>query len=311
MGIDIPIKSGSNLYSPDGGTIEKIVRNSAKEGNMIQVRASDGTLHMFMHLSTINVTEGQRVGAGQEIGKTGNTGHSTGDHLHWAVMKDGRYVDPKEYMGQRSAPSVDRESFAKGVLKNLNAPASPKNVAFMLAWMDQEGSKAAFNPFATTWKKEGATDYNKAGVKNYASAAEGMEATAKTIDAKDGRYRNIVSNLRADRADAAARYGEFGTWTKEGNYGSRIAARMQQHLDDPNLRKRSPGIASSAKNVDGTYSVASKTSTSSDKMAQPGDAVESFFGHMTELMPTLSSINPEAFGTQGVKWLGEIGFKVS
>jgi murein DD-endopeptidase MepM/ murein hydrolase activator NlpD len=51
-----------------------------------------------MHLSSIGVSSGQHVGAGQYIGATGNTGVSTGDHLHFGISLNGVYVNPCSYV---------------------------------------------------------------------------------------------------------------------------------------------------------------------------------------------------------------------
>ncbi|MBE0617339.1 MAG: M23 family metallopeptidase, partial [Proteobacteria bacterium] len=67
---------------------------------------------VYGHLDRVLVKEGQRVARGQEIGKMGSTGRrSTGPHLHYAVRTDGKYVNPKNYLLDRSLfpyPVADR-----------------------------------------------------------------------------------------------------------------------------------------------------------------------------------------------------------
>jgi hypothetical protein len=62
------------------------------------------------------------------------------------------------------------------------------------AWQQAEGGTARHDPFDTTEPWPGATDYNSAGVKNYASREDGVDATVKTL--LNGHYNDIVTALR-------------------------------------------------------------------------------------------------------------------
>lgn len=59
-------------------------------GNWIRVLHSDGTMAIYAHLQTgsLTVAPGQRVRRGQQVGRSGNTGYSTGPHLHFAVQRN-------------------------------------------------------------------------------------------------------------------------------------------------------------------------------------------------------------------------------
>ncbi|MET3978656.1 murein DD-endopeptidase MepM/ murein hydrolase activator NlpD [Mucilaginibacter sp. UYP25] len=67
-------------------------------GNCIKIRHANNIETWYGHLSKINVKEGQRVTAGDLIGKVGSTGRSTGPHLHYEIRKDGHPVNPKQYL---------------------------------------------------------------------------------------------------------------------------------------------------------------------------------------------------------------------
>jgi murein DD-endopeptidase MepM/ murein hydrolase activator NlpD len=88
-GIDIAVPENTPLISPIGGVIAT-VRDDGNEGygKFIDVRTPDGKYVRYAHLNTINVREGQQVLAGQVLGATGNTGSSTGAHLHMEVRND-------------------------------------------------------------------------------------------------------------------------------------------------------------------------------------------------------------------------------
>lgn len=118
-----------------------------------------------------------------------------------------KYVDPVV-----SFEGLKNETFYQKLLENLGAPVSEENLKFLYAWRQAEGGKAKFNPFNTTQKWRGATDYNEVGVKNYATIEDGLEATLKTI--KNGRYECILNGLKNDiGADRISKcYDDLKTW---------------------------------------------------------------------------------------------------
>jgi murein DD-endopeptidase MepM/ murein hydrolase activator NlpD len=63
-------------------------------GLYVIVKHTDGYTSLYAHLSSISVLEGQEVKQGQVLGKSGNTGFSTGVHLHLEIRKDGVAIDP-------------------------------------------------------------------------------------------------------------------------------------------------------------------------------------------------------------------------
>lgn len=92
------------------------------------------------------------------------------------------------------------DDFYKSVLKCLGAEPTKSNMLFMYAWRQAEGGGAKNNPFNTTQKMEGATNYNKIGVKNYRTSEDGIQATCKTLI--NGRnkygYNKIIDGLKND-----------------------------------------------------------------------------------------------------------------
>jgi len=67
-------------------------------GNAVIIDHSGGMSTLYAHLSSITVTYGEIVSAGQTIGLVGSTGLSTGPHLHFEVRIDGKPVDPVPYL---------------------------------------------------------------------------------------------------------------------------------------------------------------------------------------------------------------------
>lgn len=97
-----------------------------------------------------------------------------------------------------SLPSTPDDPFYKAVLRGIGAPVSGNTLAAFYAWRQAEGGKAAYNPFNTSWKKPGSTTYNTHGVQSYASPADGVDATVKTL--LGSKYTGIVTALRGDKA---------------------------------------------------------------------------------------------------------------
>lgn len=92
--------------------------------------------------------------------------------------------------------SETKMDYAVATITKLNIPDTTQNRAFLLAWIEREGSKASYNPGATTLNTKGAvSNFNSHGVKNYASFDEGVKAWALTIQGK--RYRPILSALQS------------------------------------------------------------------------------------------------------------------
>lgn len=106
------------------------------------------------------------------------------------------------------------------VLRQVKAPVTKANVAWLDAWQQSEGGGAAYNPLNTTEAANGASDYNSVGVKNYPSASSGAEATGATLL---GWYPAIVAALRSGNPQryAAAGHGtdvvsQLNTWGSHG-----------------------------------------------------------------------------------------------
>lgn len=96
-GIDIVAKGrdcGGDSAKSAGDGVVIFARNSGAYGNCVKVDHGDGIVTLYAHLSKITVKVGDTLSAGDEVGKIGSTGRSTGNHLHFEVHIDGTPVDP-------------------------------------------------------------------------------------------------------------------------------------------------------------------------------------------------------------------------
>lgn len=93
-GVDIAVPTGTKLYSAVKGTVT-VARYSETAGNMVTIENSTGWTVTFMHMDSIAVRNGQKVEQGDFVGTSGNTGNSTGPHLHLQVNTDtGSTINP-------------------------------------------------------------------------------------------------------------------------------------------------------------------------------------------------------------------------
>jgi murein DD-endopeptidase MepM/ murein hydrolase activator NlpD len=90
-GIDLHAKSDT-VYAFVGGVVEKAGYSSGL-GYYVSIRFNEYEFY-YGHLSEYYVMAGEIVEVGQKIGKTGNTGLSTGEHLHFAIKKEDKYINP-------------------------------------------------------------------------------------------------------------------------------------------------------------------------------------------------------------------------
>lgn len=96
-GIDIPGRTGDPIYAAEEGRVTAAEQSGAR-GKYIIIEHEGGLETWYMHLSALDVTPGEQVAKGDVIGKLGNTGRSTGPHLHFQVVKHNKTVNPLEYV---------------------------------------------------------------------------------------------------------------------------------------------------------------------------------------------------------------------
>jgi murein DD-endopeptidase MepM/ murein hydrolase activator NlpD len=96
-GVDYAAPTGSPVVAPAAGRIGlvgRVAEGFELHGNTIGIDHGQGVLSIMIHLSRIDVNEGDFVQVGQVIGAVGSTGASTGPHLHWGLYVHGIAVDP-------------------------------------------------------------------------------------------------------------------------------------------------------------------------------------------------------------------------
>lgn len=97
-GLDIGAPYGAPIYSAGAGTVT-LADWYGGYGNAVMIALDNGFTTLFGHMSSIGVSAGDRVAAGQIVGLVGSTGNSTGPHLHYSIFLNGQPIDPAQFYG--------------------------------------------------------------------------------------------------------------------------------------------------------------------------------------------------------------------
>lgn len=97
-GLDIAAAPGTPLYAVYPGTVYRATGNEGNYGIQVRIEHAGGYKTVYAHLQELRCAVGDVVEAGDVIGLADSTGNSTGSHLHMTVKKDGRIIDPTEFV---------------------------------------------------------------------------------------------------------------------------------------------------------------------------------------------------------------------
>lgn len=96
-GIDVSAPMGAPVVAPASAIVMRVARENGY-GLVLELNHGNGIVTKFAHLSRVSVKEGQRVTRGQLVANVGNSGLSTGPHLHYEIHVNGKVVDPLTYV---------------------------------------------------------------------------------------------------------------------------------------------------------------------------------------------------------------------
>lgn len=112
-GLDIAVAEGTEVAAVKSGVVTE-TRTSPTLGRLVRFRTEDGYEITYAHLSESLVKKGDKIRQGQAVALSGNTGLSTGPHLHYSVRKDGTLLDPMPFVTLRYTEEVRLEYEARG-----------------------------------------------------------------------------------------------------------------------------------------------------------------------------------------------------
>jgi murein DD-endopeptidase MepM/ murein hydrolase activator NlpD len=232
-GQDFPMKIGSPVSASLDGYVSSI-NPGPDYGTAVVIDHPNGYQTVYGHLSERSVNLGDFVTKGQKIGKSGNTGNTTGPHLHYEVRQGkNNPVNPDvlTYFGAASPVGAagsgsmststasssasntagtrailgtgDQQEWATQFLSRIGAPVTETNLKSVNTWMRFEGghwkNSAHYNPLNTTLDMGGSEVMNSHNVRRYTSMEEGLDATVRTIlgnKSAERGYDAIVGALK-------------------------------------------------------------------------------------------------------------------
>lgn len=134
LGVDYGAPTGTRVWAVGDGVVTFAGWKGAN-GNLVTIRHANGYSSHYAHLSRIHVKQGQRVNQKDVIARVGSTGRSTGPHLHFAISKDGKFVNPLTVKMPAGDPLPDehQEGFAAHILPLKEALDNARELGPQLA----------------------------------------------------------------------------------------------------------------------------------------------------------------------------------
>jgi murein DD-endopeptidase MepM/ murein hydrolase activator NlpD len=128
-GLDFPAEIGTPIVAAAGGVV--VAQEVHPEyGSMVEVDHGNGLLTRYAHCSKVGVKNGDLIKRGQKIAEVGNSGRSTGPHLHFEVLVNGIYQDPEKFLALNNATAGVKVAHAKAlsIAQNLNQMTTASTV---------------------------------------------------------------------------------------------------------------------------------------------------------------------------------------
>jgi murein DD-endopeptidase MepM/ murein hydrolase activator NlpD len=104
-GVDIAAPIGAPVRAPAAGVVSFAETGLHYEGGLVLIDHGQGLITAYLHLSSVELIRGQRIGRGRKIGEVGAQGRATGPHLCWRMKWRGRNLDPTRLIGVK-APAI-------------------------------------------------------------------------------------------------------------------------------------------------------------------------------------------------------------
>ena len=233
-GTDFTAPIGTKVYAPANGTVLKTSYQRGGAGYYIIIKHAGGYSTVYMHLSKALVRTGQKVSQGQVIALSGNTGGSTGPHLHYEVRINGRAVDAMRVDlpggSSRETVSIDwnaSKEFANDV-------AGYKGQLSRAVVIDESNAEQFLNKDSQTAKTQSgksgkagkASSSGKAGKSGKASSSE-KKGSGKASSSKKGSGKASSSKKGSGKASASGKKGSGKASSSKKASGKASSGRKQ------------------------------------------------------------------------------------
>jgi murein DD-endopeptidase MepM/ murein hydrolase activator NlpD len=159
MGLDFPADVGTAIVAAAGGVVVN-TESHAAYGQMVEIDHGGGLVTRYAHASKILVKNGDLVRRGQNVALVGNTGRSTGPHLHFEVLVDRVPQNPARFLAGRATPPAPLAAVAAAAAEPAPKPARQKRSR---AATKEAGKEEAPAPAATSATPTGGSDDKSGG----------------------------------------------------------------------------------------------------------------------------------------------------
>lgn len=183
-------------------------------GNAVVVRDALGTEHLYGHLNSISKDIlGKDIQKGDILGVSGMTGTATGPHLHYETKKDGKYINPIDYLNALESPVSEktkddrkRDKFAQNVIDYWTSHGEDKGGIRLTATGIRHSKADDYNKLAEKYKKEYALSVMGSDISggNSLKYSEGWALAVTSQEAKDYANRKIAEYVASKSAEAQA-----------------------------------------------------------------------------------------------------------
>ncbi|MGC5534218.1 peptidoglycan DD-metalloendopeptidase family protein [Streptomyces sp. SR-10] len=233
-GLDFPAKTGTPIRAVDSGIIRQAV-DSGPYGKHIEINHGSGLSSLYAHMSAMLARASDTVKRGQQIGRVGATGNTTGPHLHLEARINGKTVDPMRYLeggtGGDAGAGVERfRGVVTQALGQVGQSLSLVNTTLRRMNQESGGNPRAVNRNDINWI-------------NGTPSVGLMQVIRPTFDAYAGKYRKTgpklygvsvdpMANIYASMRYALSRYGSLSSaYNRIGGYalGGIVGGGVQIH----------------------------------------------------------------------------------
>ena len=198
-GVDIAVPTGTGILAAMDGTVTTATYDSYY-GNYVVIEDSNGYCTKYAHMDTLSVSAGQTVKHGDSIGTTGNTGSSTGSHLHIECLYNGEYYNPLFYFeagegtlyGETGAPgsgggnAIPPDSYDDAAVQALMEEAA-KYLGYPYVWGGSSPSTSFDCSGFVCWV------FTNSGVHNLPrTTAQGIYDQCTPVSAADAKAGDII-----------------------------------------------------------------------------------------------------------------------
>jgi tape measure domain-containing protein len=221
-GVDFAMPVGTPLYAMSDGVVSGAGRNlPGGTGLMVRLTtAMTGIMSRYHHMSKILVAQGQAVKQGQLVGLSGNTGNSTGPHLHVSILRDGKDVDPMSYLSGGGAEGGGFFSNPFEFLWNKIKDTIPVSGEFAETILG--GAKNLIGSGVQWAKDKIASIFDFGGASGSAGGAEKWRSLAATALKRTGQYspENLESMLRRINQESGGDPNAVNNWDSNARRGT-------------------------------------------------------------------------------------------